>query len=86
MSSRMMFLDCPAYLDENTGVRCGFPAEVRCRFIMDSTNGPLESVAIRCPSGHFFNGPIESLCLDLTSVPPESAQVVRAMARKQGFW
>jgi len=39
----MMFLDCPAYLDEEGAVRCGLPAEVRCRFIMRSTDGPLES-------------------------------------------
>jgi hypothetical protein len=42
----MMFLDCPAYLDE-AGARCGLPAEVRCRFIMRSTDGPLESAMIR---------------------------------------
>jgi hypothetical protein len=28
---------------------------------MESTDGPLESVKIRCPRGHHFNGPIESL-------------------------
>jgi hypothetical protein len=27
----MMFLDCPAYLDQEGAVRCGLPAEVRCR-------------------------------------------------------
>jgi len=69
MSSRMMFLDCPAYLDENTGVRCGLPAEVRYRFIVNSTDGPLESAMIRCPSGHFFNGPIELLSFDKTGKP-----------------
>jgi hypothetical protein len=39
----MMFLDCPACLDEEGAVRCGLPAEVRCRFSMRSTGGPLES-------------------------------------------
>jgi len=57
----MMFLDCPAYLDEDGAARCGLPAEVRCRFIMPSTDGPLESAMIRCPAGHWFNGPVESL-------------------------
>ena len=57
----MMFLDCPAYLDDGRTVRCGLPAEVRCRFTMCSTGGPLESAMIRCPAGHSFNGPIESL-------------------------
>ncbi len=57
----MMFLDCPAYLDEQGAVRCGLPAEVRCRFTMRSSDGPIEAAMIRCPAGHWFNGPIESL-------------------------
>jgi hypothetical protein len=59
-----MFLDCPAYLDHDRTVRCGLPAEVRCRFIMRSAGGPLEAAMIRCPAGHWFNGPIESLTWD----------------------
>jgi hypothetical protein len=61
MDSRLMFLDCPAYLDRDRAERCGLPAEVRCRFIMESTDGPLESAMIRCPAGHWFNAPIEFL-------------------------
>jgi hypothetical protein len=57
----MMFVDCPAYLDHDGAVRCELPAEVTCRYIMRSTDGPLESAMIRCPAGHWFNGPIESL-------------------------
>jgi len=57
----MMFLDCPAYLDEDGARRCGLPAEVRRRFTMRSSDGPLEAAMIRCPSGHWFNGPIGSL-------------------------
>lgn len=57
----MMFLDCPAYLDDGRSVRCGLPAEVRCRFTMCSTDGPVESAMIGCPAGHSFNGAIESL-------------------------
>jgi hypothetical protein len=60
----MMFLDCRAYLDEDGAVRCGLPAEVRCRFTMRSTDGPIESAMIRCPAGHWFNGPIEFLTWD----------------------
>ena len=60
----MMFLDCPAYLDHEGAVRCGLPAEVRCRFTMDSTDGPLDSAMIRCPAGHCFTGAIESLTWD----------------------
>ena len=36
-------------------------AEVEGRYLMRSTDGPLESAKIRCPRGHFFNGPVESL-------------------------
>jgi len=57
----MMFLNCPAYLDQEGAVRCWLPAEVRCRFTMRSTDGPLESAMIRCPAGHHFSGPIGSL-------------------------
>jgi hypothetical protein len=60
----MMFLDCPAYLHKEHTVRCGLPAEVRRRFTMRSTDGPLESAMIRCPSGHWLTGPIEFLACD----------------------
>lgn len=56
-----MFLDCPAYRDQDGALRCGLPAEVRCRFTMHSTDGPVESAMIRCPAGHYFCGAIESL-------------------------
>lgn len=59
--TQMMFLDCPAYLDDEGAARCGLPAEVRCSYTMQSTDGPLDSVMIKCPSGHLFNGPIEFL-------------------------
>ena len=62
----MIFLDCPAYQDEEGTARCGLPAEVRYRSIMRSTGGPLESAVIRCPAGHWFNGPIESLTWERT--------------------
>ena len=59
-----MFLDCPAYMDKSGSVRCGLPAEVEGRYLMSSSDGPLESARIRCPRGHWFNGPVESLTLD----------------------
>ena len=62
----MMFLDCPAYLDQGGAVRCGLPAEVRCRFTMHSTDGPVEGAMIRCPAGHYFSGAIESLTWNRT--------------------
>jgi hypothetical protein len=57
----MIFLDCPAYLNQDGTVRCGLPAEATCPYPMRSTDGPLEGVRISCPAGHHFNGTIESL-------------------------
>ena len=59
-----MFVDCPAYMDKSGSVRCGLPAEVEGRYLMNSTDGPLESARIRCPRGHWFNGPVESQKLE----------------------
>jgi hypothetical protein len=52
---------CPAFLGHDGATRCGLPAEVEARYTVRSTDGPLESARIRCPRGHWFNGPIESL-------------------------
>jgi hypothetical protein len=57
----MMFLDGPARPDQEGAPRCGLPAEVRYRFTMRSSDGPIEAAMIRCPSGHWFKAPIESL-------------------------
>ena len=68
MDSYLMFLNCPAYMDKDGAARCGLPAEVHCRYTMNSTDGPLESAKISCPRGHHFNGPIDCL-----AVPEQSA-------------
>jgi hypothetical protein len=57
----MTFLDCPASLSEDGSARCSLPAHVASRYTMRSTDGPIECATIRCPAGHWFNGPIESL-------------------------
>jgi hypothetical protein len=61
MEGQPMFLGCPAHLGDDGAARCGLPAEVEMRYTVRSTDGPLESAKIRCPRGHWFNGPIESL-------------------------
>ena len=61
MQDEVMFLDCPAYVDAHGAARCGLPAEVEHRYSMRSSDGPLDSAKIRCPLGHWFNGPLESL-------------------------
>ena len=63
MQADVMFLDCPAYLDRDGAVRCGLPAEVTDRYTVRSSDGPMESAKIRCPRGHWFNGPVELLTL-----------------------
>ncbi len=65
-----MFLDCPAYMDRTGAARCGLPASVEGRYTVNSTDGPLESARIRCPRGHFFNGPLESLLWDKAAAAP----------------
>ena len=59
--NHIMFLDCPAYFDEEGSVRCDLPAAVEYRYTQGSTGGQLESAKIKCPRGHWFNGPIEFL-------------------------
>lgn len=69
MASRVMFLDCPEYKDDHGAVRCGLPAEVLDRYIAESSSGPLESVRIRCPLGHWYNCPVEFLYLQHLGQP-----------------
>jgi hypothetical protein len=61
MNREITFLDCPGYVDKRRAVRCGLPALVTARFIMESSDGPLESAMIVCPAGHRFSAPIEFL-------------------------
>jgi len=64
MDAGVIFLDCPEYLeyrDARGTVRCGLPAEVEYWYVLGSSDGPLESAKIRCPRGHWFNGPVASL-------------------------
>jgi hypothetical protein len=75
----MIFMDCPAYMDERGTVRCGLPAEVEYRYAVRSSDGPLESARIRCPRGHWFNGPVESLTWDRRA----GGTVLGAAGRKQ---
>ena len=63
MGTSPKFLDCPAYLDKTGSVRCGLPAEVEDEYTLQSTDGPLAGVRIRCLLGHYFNGPAEALRL-----------------------
>ena len=81
----MMFLDCPAYLDHDGARRCGLPAEVRYRFTMCSTDGPVESAMIRCPAGHYFCGAIESLTWDGKDKHDPGTAAVTSRARRDNL-
>jgi hypothetical protein len=81
MDASVMFVDCPAWMDQTGSARCGLPAEVQGRYVMRSTDGPLESARIRCPRGHCFNGPVESLTLEER---PDPAAERAATARLKG--
>jgi hypothetical protein len=48
---------------------------------MRSTDGPLESARIRCPRGHWFNGPVESLTQEER---PDASAEREAIARIKG--
>jgi len=77
METEMMFLDCPAYLDTRGTKRCGLPAEVEDWYTAVSSGGPLDCARIRCPRGHWFNGPLDSLIL----VSPQAQESLQAQAR-----
>jgi hypothetical protein len=80
-TSDMMFLDCPAYMDTHGALRCGLPAVIHDRYLASSTDGPLESARIRCPRGHWFNGPIEFLTWDKhPPQPPQTQPTTRHQA------
>jgi hypothetical protein len=83
MANELMFLDCPAYLDAQGAARCGLPAEVEDWYTVRSSDGPLESAKIRCPRGHWFNGPLESLTLVSPQARASSAHGGGAAARRE---
>jgi len=64
VNAEVMFMDCPAYMDRHGTARCGLPAAVECHYTLSSVDGPLEGVKIRCPRGHWFNGPTEALTFE----------------------
>ena len=80
MHTGVMFLDCPAYLDQHGTVRCGLPAVVEARYTANSTDGPLDSAKIRCPRGHWFNAPIEALTERNTGQPRATQHHSQAVA------
>ena len=72
MDANTTFLDCPAYMNEDGTVRCGLPAVVEDSYTLDSTDGPVTSVKIQCPAGHWFNGPVSALTVHPDTVHPDT--------------
>jgi hypothetical protein len=46
------FIACPV---------CPAIAQVTERFVLDSTDGPIEHLAVSCAAGHHFRMPVDSL-------------------------
>jgi hypothetical protein len=68
MDARTTFLDCPAYMNGDGTVRCALPAAVEDSCTLGSTDGPVTSVKIHCPAGHWFNGPVSALTVHTGTV------------------
>jgi len=48
----LILISCPA---------CASPAEVTDRFVLRSTDGPADHLALRCAGNHLFRMPFDSL-------------------------
>lgn len=48
-------------MDLTSCPECGRPAEVRRRFVLASTDGPIEHADVRCIDRHWFALPIAAL-------------------------
>jgi hypothetical protein len=49
--------------------QCGLPAEIRDRFCLESTDGPIDHVAVSCIDGHHFRMAADRLGAE-PAVPP----------------
>lgn len=59
----MALYDCPD---------CAMPAAATPRGWLESTDGPVEHVFVRCVAGHWFLGPAEMLIVDASGRPPST--------------
>ena len=65
-------------MDATTCPECGAPAEVTDRFVLESTDGPIEHVRVRCAGLHWFLMSTETLARH--RVAPTLAPVRRPAA------
>jgi len=61
-------------MDTTTCPDCGAPAEVTDRFVLESTDGPIEHVKVRCAALHWFLTSTESLARHRAAAPPAPAR------------
>ena len=54
---------------------CGLPAAVEDSYTLGSTDGPVASVKIQCPAGHWFNGPVAALTVHTDAAPTPGTPV-----------
>ncbi len=63
---------------------CGRPAEVVDRFLLESTDGPVEHVQVRCIAKHWFMLPTSDLQRAQPPRPPETTRTRRTATRRPG--
>jgi hypothetical protein len=64
----------PATVQLTRCPECDGTAEVEYRSVLDSTDGPVEHVKIRCVNRHWFNMPVSYLdCMPLAATPRATA-------------
>jgi hypothetical protein len=60
-------------MDTTTCPECGAPAAVTDRFVLESTDGPIEHVKVRCAAMHWFLMSTESLARHRAAAAPAAA-------------
>jgi hypothetical protein len=72
-------------MDTTTCPDCGAPAEVTDRFVLESTDGPIEHVKLRCAGLHWFLLSTESLARHrAVAVPAPARGPTRRPVRRRG--
>jgi hypothetical protein len=79
MGADTILLDCPAYIDRDGTARCRLPVVVEDCYRLNSTDGAVTGVRIRCPAGHWFSGPVDALIVHAASAPDVATDAPRAV-------